>query len=129
VDPPITPPTITGITCSGSPCHQAARRQDGYFLQVATQIVINGSNFGPNQDATCSVTFGGVDGGRATSWSNTAVSIPVPGGATPGNVLVTVQGVPSNGMVLTPCNGPGNYWDYQDDCSTCAPSGRYVPIH
>jgi regulation of enolase protein 1 (concanavalin A-like superfamily) len=41
-----------------------------------------------------------------TSWNATSITAPVPAGATTGNVVVTVSGVPSNGVSFT-VTGPG----------------------
>ena len=56
---------------------------------------ISGSNFGPNQGAS-TVTFNGAAATPA-SWSDGYISVAVPSGATTGNLVVTVAGVPSNG--------------------------------
>jgi RHS repeat-associated protein len=51
---------------------------------------------------TSTVTFNGIvaagRGRPATSWSSTSITLAVPGGATAGNVVVTVGGVASNGV-------------------------------
>ena len=39
--------------------------------------------------------------GTPTSWSATSITVPVPSGATSGNVVVTVSGVASNGVNFT----------------------------
>jgi hypothetical protein len=36
-----------------------------------------------------------------TSWGNTSINVPVPGNATAGNVVVTVNAAVSNGMAYT----------------------------
>ena len=41
------------------------------------------------------------DSGTPTSWSATSITVPVPSGATTGNVVVTVGGVASNGVSFT----------------------------
>lgn len=64
-----------------------------------TPVTISGSNFGANQ-GTSTVTFNGVSA-TPTSWSLTSITAPVPNGATTGNVVVTVSGVPSNGLAFT----------------------------
>ena len=66
---------------------------------VGTAVTITGTNFGTTQ-GTSTVTFGGT-AGTPTSWSATSIVVPVPAGATSGNVVVTVSGVPSNGVVFT----------------------------
>jgi YD repeat-containing protein len=58
-------------------------------------ITITGTGFGPTQ-GTSTVTFNGALA-TPTSWSNTTIVVPVPGGATRGNVVVTVAGLSSIG--------------------------------
>ena len=79
------PPSISGI----SPASAA----------IATPVTITGTNFGATQ-GTGTVTFNGT-AATPTSWSATSIVMPVPAGATTGNVVVTVAGVASNGVVFT----------------------------
>ncbi len=62
-----------------------------------TAIQIQGSNFGQTQGT---VTFNGVGAG-VSHWSNTSITATVPGNATAGPVVVTVNGVASNGVGFT----------------------------
>jgi len=64
---------------------------------VGTSVVITGTNFGT---AVGTVAFNGT-AGTPTSWSATRVVVPVPAGATSGNVVLTDPGVPSNGVAFT----------------------------
>jgi hypothetical protein len=66
---------------------------------LGTSVMITGTNFGSSQ-GTSTVTFGGTPA-TPTSWSATSIMVPVPSGATTGNVAVTVGGVPSNGIAFT----------------------------
>jgi IPT/TIG domain/FG-GAP-like repeat len=66
---------------------------------AGTVVTIAGSNFGATQ-GTSTVTFNGA-AAAPTSWSATSISVPVPSGATTGNVVVTVNGVASNAMAFT----------------------------
>src|SRR5258708_263703 len=66
---------------------------------VGTPVTIAGANFGATQ-GTSTVKFNGV-AAVPTSWSATSVVVPVPAGATTGNVVVTVGGVASNGGSFT----------------------------
>ena len=66
---------------------------------VGTSVIIAGANFGAAQ-GTSTVTFNGMTG-KPASWSGTSITVPVPSGATTGNVVVTVSGVASNGMSFT----------------------------
>ena len=81
------PPAITSIAPTSGP--------------IGTNVVITGTNFGPTVGTIQSfVTFNGAQT-RASNWSDTSITAPVPSGATTGNVLVNVGGVPSNGVVFT----------------------------
>ena len=62
---------------------------------AGTAITITGTGFGPAQGAS-TITFNGT-AATPTSWSNTNIVVPVPSGATTGNVVVTVAGLSSTG--------------------------------
>ncbi len=62
--------------------------------KVGDKVTIVGVNFG-NTSAT--VSFNGVDASEGYSWSDTKIEIKVPVGATSGNIVVWVNGQPSNG--------------------------------
>ena len=62
-------------------------------------MTITGTNFGATQ-GTSTVTFNGTTA-TPTSWSATSIVVPVPAGATTGNVVVTVGGLASNGQSFT----------------------------
>src|SRR2546428_277552 len=66
---------------------------------VGASITIAGTNFGATQ-GTSTVKFNGTTA-TPTSWSATSLVVPVPAGATTGNVVVTVSGVASNGVTFT----------------------------
>jgi RHS repeat-associated protein len=66
---------------------------------VGTSVTITGTNFGSTQ-GTSSLTFSGTTA-TPTSWSATSIVVPVPTGATTGNVVVTVSGQASNGVSFT----------------------------
>ena len=66
---------------------------------VGTLVTVKGGNFGASQgDST--ITFNGTAAAPA-SWTNTKIQAPVPEGATTGPVVVTVDGVASNGVTFT----------------------------
>src|SRR5260370_32032025 len=65
--------------------------------QVGASVTITGTNFGSPQ-GTNTVTFNGTSAGTATTWNATTIVIPVPAGATTGNVVVTGGGGASNSM-------------------------------
>src|SRR6202007_3310366 len=66
---------------------------------VGTPVTITGANFGATQ-GTSTVKFNGI-AATPTSWSATSIGVPVPAGATTGNVAVTVGGAASNGVSFT----------------------------
>jgi len=59
-----------------------------------TSVTINGTNFGGSAGT---VTFAGV-GAVVSNWTNTAITVTVPGISSSGNVVVTSLGVASNGV-------------------------------
>jgi len=69
--------------------------------QAGTIVTISGANFGTTQ-GTSTVSFNGTPATPA-AWSPTSTSIlvPVPSGATSGNVVVTVGESQSNGVPFT----------------------------
>jgi YD repeat-containing protein len=82
---------------------------------VGTPVTISGSNFGATQAAGSKVTFN-TTVATPTSWSATKIVVPVPPGASTGNVFVTANGGSSNGILFTvqgTANGPVNYF-YDD---------------
>ncbi len=68
-----------------------------------TVVTIAGSNLGTAPSGS-SVTFNGV-AATATSWSPTSIVAPVPAGASTGNIVATIAGVPSNGLSFTVSTG------------------------
>jgi hypothetical protein len=66
---------------------------------VGAPVTIAGANFGASQ-GTSTVTFNGISA-TPTSWGATSIAVPVPTGATTGNVVVSVGGIASNGAVFT----------------------------
>jgi len=78
-------PQITGINPSSG--------------TVRTSVTITGNNFGATQGSN-TVTFNGT-AASPTSWSATSIVVPVPSGATTGNVVVTTGGGASNGVTFT----------------------------
>jgi RHS repeat-associated protein len=67
--------------------------------QVGTPVIINGSYFGTSQNGS-TVSFNGV-AATPTNWKDTQISVPVPAGATTGPVVVTTNGLASNGFTFT----------------------------
>ena len=74
-----------------------------------TSVTISGRNFGSAQGSS-TVTFAGAPA-VVTSWSDTSIVATVPGGASSGNVVVTVSSIASTGVNFTvfPTG-----WSYQD---------------
>jgi hypothetical protein len=96
----LTPPTISSI--------------DNSSLPVGGLLGITGTHFGATQGSS-TVTFNGTPA-TPSSWSDTQLGVTVPIGATTGNVVVTVNGLASNGVAFTP--GP----------SITALSSNWAPI-
>ncbi len=70
---------------------------------VGTSVIISGANFGPQGAST--VSFNGVAAGPGV-WSPTAITVPVPYGATTGNIVVKANGLNSNGVTFTVASAP-----------------------
>lgn len=62
---------------------------------IGTPVTINGSSFG-NSPGNSTVKFNGTTA-APTSWTATKIVVPVPNGATTGNIVVTVSNKASNG--------------------------------
>ena len=98
--PPPAPPSISTLSPSSG--------------STGTPVTITGANFGATP-GTSTVRFNGT-AATPTSWSASSISVPVPSGATTGNVVVTVGGVPSNGAAfqITAPSGLPAPWISQD---------------
>jgi IPT/TIG domain len=70
---------------------------------VGTSVTITGTNFGSSQGSS-TVNFNGTAATTA-SWSATSITATVPTDATTGDVIVTVGGVASNGVIFTITSG------------------------
>lgn len=68
---------------------------------VGVSITVTGNNFGATQGT---INFNGT-AATPTSWSATQIVVPVPAGATTGNVVVTAGGFASNGVAFTVVTG------------------------
>ena len=81
-------PTVTSLAPSSGP--------------VGTAVTISGTNFSASE-GTSAVTVNSTSA-TPTNWSATSIVVPVPAGATTGNVIVTVGGVASVGVtfIVTP---------------------------
>jgi hypothetical protein len=127
----VVPPSITSLNPNAGP--------------AGTSVTITGANFGASQ-GTSQVTFNGTSA-SPTSWSDTSIGVPVPGGATTGNVVVTVGGVASNGVAFTvvippsitslsPTSGPvgtavtisGTNFGASQGTSTISLNGTQLPV-
>lgn len=109
--------TATGVqtaACSGNSSNVLSQLITTFFAQsvppsistlsptsgpVGASVTIAGGNFG-NSQGSSTVTFNGVVA-TPTIWSNLSITVPVPNGATTGNVVVTVAGSASNGVNFT----------------------------
>jgi Bacterial Ig-like domain (group 2)/IPT/TIG domain/Beta-propeller repeat/Kelch motif/Galactose oxidase, central domain len=81
----LPPPVINGISPN--------------LGQATTPVTIAGTGFGATRGQS-TVTFNGVPA-AVTSWSDTSLVSAVPVSATTGNVVVTLDGVASNGVNFT----------------------------
>lgn len=80
-----TPPTITSLSPTSGP--------------TGTSVTVTGTNFGAPQGSS-TVSFNGSTV-VPSSWSSTQIVFSIPAGATTGNVVVTVNGLPSNAISFT----------------------------
>jgi len=65
---------------------------------IGTPVTLTGAGFG-DTPGTSTVTFKGIPATlSSSSWSNTSITIPVPVGASNGNIVVTINGVAANGV-------------------------------
>ena len=94
---PVVTPTVANLT--GSPVSPGITNILPNPAAVGTSVTITGTNFGATQGGS-TVTFNGTTASPA-SWSATSITVPVPAGATTGNAVVTVGGLPSNGYLFT----------------------------
>jgi hypothetical protein len=78
-------PSITGVSANY-----------GAFYAI---IALTGTNFGTSQGSR-TVTFNGASA-TAYAWSDTTITVSVPGAATSGNIVVTADGLASNGVEFT----------------------------
>jgi hypothetical protein len=99
--------TVGGLTSNGEAFHVTPTISsiDPSLISSGTPVTVAGSAFGATQ-GTSTVSFNGV-AGTPTSWGNTQVVVPVPSGATSGNLTVTVGGQTSNGTAFTIVDPPG----------------------
>jgi regulation of enolase protein 1 (concanavalin A-like superfamily) len=93
--------TVTGSGGGSGPTVSLLSPQAGI---VGSSLTISGSNFGTTQGGS-TVTFNGTEA-TPTSWSSASIAITVPTGATTGAVLITVDGVASNGANFTVLSTP-----------------------
>jgi YD repeat-containing protein len=74
-------PSITSVSPSPAP--------------VGATVTMNGTNLGATQGSS-TLTFNGTPATTFPSWSNTQIQAVVPAGASTGNIVAIVNGVPSN---------------------------------
>ena len=92
---PSTSSAVT-VTVTGGPKISTISHNYGAPKAVET---ISGKRFGATQ-GTSTVRFNGT-AATPTAWSATSITVPVPAGASTGNVVVTVGGEPSNGVAFS----------------------------
>jgi glucuronoarabinoxylan endo-1,4-beta-xylanase len=87
-----------GVTFTPTPAISGLSPSSG---GSGTQVIISGNSFGVSQAAgNSAVTFNGVPA-SVSSWSNTSTTATAPSNGSTGPVAVTVNGVPSAGIVFT----------------------------
>ncbi|MEI9979936.1 MAG: IPT/TIG domain-containing protein [Edaphobacter sp.] len=107
-------PSITSITPnSGMP---------------GSQVAILGTNFGTSQ-GTSTVTFNNVSAGAASQWTPTYIVVNVPVGASTGNVVVTVGGVPSAGLPFTVVSSAPTITSLSQTSATAGGAGFTLTIN
>ena len=87
----IPPPVITSVNPASGPVGQV--------------VTISGTGFGAAQGSGA-VAFNGLASTSIMSWTDTAITAVVPAAATSGPVVVTANGLPSNGMIFTVIRPP-----------------------
>jgi hypothetical protein len=95
--------TSTGVsfTVMGAPNISSLSPTSG---PVGLSITVNGTNFGATQSGS-TVKFNGTLA-TPTNWTTTAITVPVPAGATTGGVVVRVGTVDSNARTFTVLPSP-----------------------
>ncbi len=95
--------TVAGTTSAGAPFTVGAvpsvTQLSPNVGLSGTPVTITGTNFGATKGSS-TVKFNGLTA-ATTGWSATSITATVPSGATSGNVVVTVGGIPSNGAAFT----------------------------
>jgi FtsP/CotA-like multicopper oxidase with cupredoxin domain len=86
------------FTVAAQPAPAITKLSHNYGAPGAVDY-ITGTNFGATQGAS-KVTFNGT-AAAPTAWSATSITVPVPVGATTGNLVVTTAGGSSNGYYFT----------------------------
>src|SRR5947207_11974658 len=71
---------------------------------IGAAVTITGTTFGSTQGSS-TVKFNGTTA-TVTSWGASSIGVPVPSGATTGNVVVTVSSQASNGVNFTVVPAP-----------------------
>jgi hypothetical protein len=110
----VAPGSVTVSACAGTVCGSTTGTVTPSNLAITglsptsggfgNVVIITGTGFGASP-VNNSVTFNGT-GASITNWSPTSIVAPVPSGATTGNVVVTVSGVQSNGVLFTVLQQP-----------------------
>ena len=87
---------VAGLSLAAKGCPPQIDSIDPDGSEVGEVVNIMGAHFGRTQDAS-TVTFNGADAGSAVAWGDKEIEIAVPGDATSGPVVVTVEGQASGG--------------------------------
>jgi hypothetical protein len=95
--------TVGGVSSNGIPFTVVASPVINSLSVVSglagTPVTISGSNFGSSQ-GTSTVTFNGTPAPVST-WTNGTIAVTAPSGISSGDVIVSVGGVPSNGVTFS----------------------------
>jgi IPT/TIG domain len=95
---------------------------------VGAQVTINGTNFGTTEGSNI-VTFNGTPATVVNPVSAFQIIASVPQGATPGEVVVVVNGgVPSNGRFFTVTFGQGNTVPITDIRENVTPNAKVLVL-
>jgi RHS repeat-associated protein len=103
-----SPPTFYTVGPANPPSISSLSPSSG---AVGTSVTITGTRFGSTQGSS-TVTFNGR-AASPTSWGATSIVVPVPSGATPGDVVVTVSGVASNSAFFMVPTAWSNGYSYR----------------
>lgn len=92
---------------------------------IGASVTLTGTNFGATQGGS-TVKFNGTTA-TPSSWSPTSITVPVPGGATTGSVVVNVASTNSNSMTFTVTTGAVGYTSHPERAIYTLPALPTLP--